>query len=693
MLPYFSDLLDSHGVGLSVYGYNSEAFVALDAAAGRPSGALPGSTTSNVTSLMTDNSALHQSLSSEQPCPSIDAMNEPACSSTKSRPTENLSVENDTLPFGFPGVASDFDSSFSSHDAQSFQAKLMLMLVNREYHTTWMLDADDTHSSLCDISGFDPLSRLLFCQHYVVPSKTLSLLRPPLTGIRTAYPVTSDIPRYKAFTCGFSLGTSNDTTEVMNQEERTCQELLVAAEDETNRTLPLEILEPPQDDSPSLHDTDLTSNFPNESSGENTIDIERPSPDSNQLVDEERPVEIEYSDQKDSGSLGEEGRVEEVFENEENIDPTSGLVSEDLVQAESDDPALASTDQPNLDQNLGEKEFFDNFMSEIRMVSLKTSKKKKPTSKSKISFLPNAFRNRGRPRKSYDLVGTKGNLRRSMSEIVAFCDSTASDEPKTVPKPLKKHPKKLLVKNKKLLPLPAVNMNPVVSLDPLSVSSVQFAKENAKIQDQISFQPLQDAEKMQQDAVESLTPVNSFSETQQSSSVEIMISGSEKTSEKSAEDNSNIVESLNSSRVSFGTTDSEDNLPLCKLKSATDSVFLDHCYSITPDYHPTPPVVSCPDSHSVDVVISDYCEEIQIEQPSQMVKNSEDSSEEPTEQPKTAASESPTTSHSSEQSSPPPDVIAFNQLQTGAFTKEQIENVPSRASRPRPRAIAPISIK
>ena len=598
-------------VGVSVYGYNSEAFMTLDAITGDKS------VFSNPAYSATTNSPKHQSVcsSQDQPCSSRDAADVPSTSHGSSKVNcDSPFSAFPALPFGHSGVG----PSFFPLEPEA-QVRYFSNIINRECHAMWRLDADYTRSDICDVSHLDPISTMLFCQHFVVPSLALNLPRPPLRGICTTYPVTTDLPRYRAFTSKFFSYSDNDDPG---------RESSLAAPAAEESPLPKSLISP-QNDSGRKFSDDVADHLALEhlpSVTQHRLSIE----DQDNLSTDKEPASQNGSPEHVAG----QNSRTKVIENEENIDPASEKNSDTLFESKDRDEPLEAT--PTITETATDPSskksyfyFLDSFSNEIRRVKEQKNKKKLKQSSKPLLKPTSIFQNRGRPRKSYDLLGIKQKLRRSMSEIVAFCDMPEKVPRTVLSKPLKK--KYAKKKAKKLRQTSTVGMNPVVSIDPISISSSQASSNET---DSLSWLKIKSHMKKSEEATKAderpVVAETSKQETiveterteEQSIHNDTAVSRSDRIFEQSCPSDAVLPESSadeqyeekeacsNSAETRVEISDLDDAAPVSS-RTSIKSILLDHSYSLTSDSLHNVAKSNLP---SCDIEIHDYGEEVLIDQ-------------------------------------------------------------------------------
>ena len=622
----FSDLLNSPGVGLSVYGYNSEAFMALDMASNAKSYLPPTTSESSGSSCAvstTPNDAPQCSKDllgpSSSSVPSSSCDSEDHGSILDQGKSGTSLVDNMLLPPGLPGFDSADPFAPLSQFPLLLQAKLTSLYLNRDYHPMWRLDADEARSDICDITAFDCVSKLLFCQHYVVPSRSLDLPRPPLRGICTVYPVTSDLPRYTAFTSSLLV----PELPLCLEQDVNVHNTVIQEPSSPDKTSP--ISEVHCANNPSLEHSEPSSqcsvpHYPDcvaDSRSENQMDVNTGNDkivagnecDANldSFDDNVQRKVVDTGNDVDSGNdvVGKSG-------NEENIDPT--LIADSVecyLNTSNDNVAVQS---PNFDfQNSTESQYFDRFMDEVRRGTA-TNKKK-----SALLKPANIFSMRGRPRKSCGVIGKKSSLRRSMSEIVAFCDTPNVIEELVRTQKNPKPPKKKTRTDKKLtndlnLPTtPAMNLIPVVEISPISVSPLKLSKfkkikeiKSKLLKQRVKITNLKKAKQKREknEANRKKTFRTRRKPDSDSKKSKLFVTESAKSSEDSVEEEIGIAERATSS---VEVSDPEGNLPVNTLEQRRLAVLFDHSYALVSSLPSTNVAEECMVSNQIE--ISDSCQE------------------------------------------------------------------------------------
>ena len=404
---FFRDLLSSPGVALSVYGYNSEAFALLDMAESSSSN-LPAS--SSYPSIQGFNSELPH-CSSSNPTTSLAPAAPPHPLFGSLFPFQNNLLSTLNLLSNLPSIAAspsslDLVRMASSVDlcspllaASAFQVLLQTKLCASYFHQNhpmWKLDADEFSSEICNIFALDRISRKLFCRHYVVPNPSLKLAPPPLSGICTSYPVMTDAPRYNAFTAV--------SGEFDNQLVSVCPRTSQCG---MNPVPPLPSLDE------SFREALAASCLP-------TVDVMS----YRQMAETETPSSKPPDNRAVASDAPSQAADLAASDNQVNpADTTREPASEHAKVQGSDDREIArhetfSSVETVVEGDPADTSFFDGFMEEIRFEKAHKKKNKKFRLQKPI------FTSRGRPKKSFDKLHTKGYERRSLPEIVAFCNSS-----------------------------------------------------------------------------------------------------------------------------------------------------------------------------------------------------------------------------------------------------------------------------
>lgn len=569
-----------------MYGYNKEAFTLLE---------------------MAENPT--QNTSSFSCAPPVHPGNPelPHCSSFGASPflpppTANVldplgSLQNNELqPLCnlFPGIFSDSTPPSSSLALDLFQASsslsalpplLGVTALHRLLHnklnaaylrqpiTMWKLDPDESCSDICNIFALDPISRKLFCRHYVIPHHSLNLQPPPLTGICTPYPVTSDEARYSAFT---SIGDVFDYQLVPAVQP--------SIQDTNNLILPS------SDRSGLLFNQNRPSLYQDE------------APPVQGNLQPSIPSEYDAAIPKVSEAMTLEGQNcgDLVLEEEDNkCNPSPGSeTDQDLTSKSSASSELINDvfDNTPSHRDSTDSRLFDGLMEEIRY--------EKPKKNKKLYLNKPLFAIRGRPKKSFDKTRSDANKRRSLSQIVAFCDSSNSElnkKEKSIDLD-RQFPSSNTVRDGSL----DVDLNPIVKVtrafELISNKKAVFSLDTRDDKSQPSLSKVHRSDDMTH-ASESQT--TSFSQNINKSS-------------RNKEPLSN--EQLLVDRIDDKVTETKEKISetLEQKKVSVSQIMLDHSYAIPStkmfENQPSPDqqvdVESCNDEH---VEVADYCQEVSID--------------------------------------------------------------------------------
>ena len=473
-------------------------------------------------------------------------------------------------------TAESYAHNFShSSDQMMLQIKLFSGYA-RSCHPTWTLEVDTNYSDLCDISHLDLVSKQLFSQHYVVPNPQLGLPQPPLSGIFSSYPVMSDIHRFKAYT-HWKDGAQESFEEVSDEQISTeidqtslpainCQRFPDLLRKQCTSE-PCSMLADTSTMSAEVYNADKSKLVPCAATCDSPRCNKNEADISMSVANDLKPKQTEQKDAK--------------FEipNAENLVGSASSESRGANFCVVTGGASA------------ESRFCEDFLNELRIEKAKKYKK------SAMLKPSNVFKGRGRHQKSIDLRSSSSQLRRSLKEIVAFCDVPELREQLLQPPqlPLPKRScnlkKKRRISESAELSLVSNKMNPVVSIE--SLDSKFTMRKSADDGLNTSHPSI------------SVVKLKELVESDRNLTSHDAVSSAKATSDENSEPEKERADNF---------TSSEDDVPLKLWKVLHSSHFTsDHTYALP---YGSEREVNSPSQEIPinEVEVVDYCEEVLIDE-------------------------------------------------------------------------------